>query len=72
MISGDFDYSIVESTAHRPWSLPHAPWLMTQSWHDLLFAHGVSVCRRCAEPSRRRLTSISSTVKLGWESCRST
>ena len=30
--SADFDHSIVEHTAHRPW-------LMTQSWHDLLFAH---------------------------------
>jgi uncharacterized protein len=24
---------------HRPWPLPRAPWLMTQTWHDLLFAH---------------------------------
>ena len=38
-MTGDFDYSIVESTAHRPWPMPRAPWLMTQSWHDLLFAH---------------------------------
>ena len=38
-MSGDFDHSIVESTAHRPWPLPPAPWLMTQSWNDLLFAH---------------------------------
>jgi uncharacterized protein len=38
-MSGDFDYSVVESTAHRPWPMPRAPWLMTQSWHDLLFAH---------------------------------
>jgi uncharacterized protein YqjF (DUF2071 family) len=35
----DFDYSIVHSTAHRPWPLPGRPWLMTQTWHDLLFAH---------------------------------
>jgi len=34
-----FDYSIVDSTAHRPWPMPGMPWLMTQSWHDLLFAH---------------------------------
>jgi uncharacterized protein len=34
-----FDRSIVESTAHRPWPMPDAPWLMTQSWNDLLFAH---------------------------------
>jgi len=26
-------------TAHRPWPLPSAPWLMGQTWHDLLFAH---------------------------------
>ena len=38
-MTGDFDYSVVDSTAHRPWPMPRAPWLMTQSWHDLLFAH---------------------------------
>jgi uncharacterized protein len=38
-MTGDFDHSIVESTAHRPWPMPRTPWLMTQSWHDLLFAH---------------------------------
>jgi uncharacterized protein len=35
----DFDYSFLELTAHRPWPLPERPWIMTQSWHDLLFAH---------------------------------
>ena len=35
----DFDYSILETIDHRPWPMPDAPWLMTQSWHDLLFAH---------------------------------
>jgi uncharacterized protein YqjF (DUF2071 family) len=25
--------------AHRPWPLPRAPWVMGQSWCDLLFAH---------------------------------
>ena len=34
-----FDRSIVESTAHRPWPMPDTPWIMTQSWNDLLFAH---------------------------------
>jgi uncharacterized protein YqjF (DUF2071 family) len=34
-----FDRSIVESTAHRPWPMPDAPWVMTQSWNNLLFAH---------------------------------
>lgn len=26
-------------TDHRPWPLPRAPWLMRQTWRDLLFAH---------------------------------
>lgn len=34
-----FDYSIVGQTAHRPWPIPDRPWVLTQSWHDLLFAH---------------------------------
>ena len=38
-MTNGFDRSIVESTAHRPWPMPDAPWLMTQSWNDLLFAH---------------------------------
>ncbi len=25
--------------AHRPWPVPSGPWIMAQSWHDLLFAH---------------------------------
>lgn len=25
--------------AHRPWPMPTGPWIMAQSWHDLLFAH---------------------------------
>ena len=24
---------------HRPWPLPRGPWVMGQTWHDLLFAH---------------------------------
>ncbi len=24
---------------HRPWPPPDRPWVMTQTWHDLLFAH---------------------------------
>src|SRR6478736_184531 len=31
--------AILRQTAHRPWSLPDGPWTMTQTWHDLLFAH---------------------------------
>src|SRR5688500_17865980 len=35
----DFPSDIVEHTAHRPYPMPEVPWIMTQSWHDLLFAH---------------------------------
>lgn len=30
---------IAAHTAHRPWPLPADPWLMFQSWQNLLFAH---------------------------------
>lgn len=35
----DFDATIVDDVAHRPWPLPERPWVMTQTWTDLLFAH---------------------------------
>jgi uncharacterized protein len=31
--------AILQAVAHRPWPLPEGPWVMAQSWHDLLFAH---------------------------------
>ena len=30
---------VLSITSHRPWPLPHRPWVMYQRWHDLLFAH---------------------------------
>jgi uncharacterized protein YqjF (DUF2071 family) len=30
---------ILKHAEHRPWPLPHGPWIMKQEWHDLLFAH---------------------------------
>jgi uncharacterized protein len=29
----------LDEIAHRPWPVPTGPWIMAQSWHDLLFAH---------------------------------
>jgi uncharacterized protein YqjF (DUF2071 family) len=29
----------VEHTQHRPWPLPERPWVMGQTWDDLLFVH---------------------------------
>jgi uncharacterized protein YqjF (DUF2071 family) len=36
---GDFDSAVVNVVAHRPWKIPERRWVMTQTWHDLLFAH---------------------------------
>ena len=30
---------ILQEVTHRPWPLAGGPWVMAQSWHDLLFAH---------------------------------
>lgn len=35
----DFNRAILDKTAHRPWPVPAGPWVMTQTWNDLLFAH---------------------------------
>jgi len=35
----DFNRAIMSEVAHRPWSMPDESWVMTQTWHDLLFAH---------------------------------
>jgi uncharacterized protein YqjF (DUF2071 family) len=31
--------AVLQDVSHRPWLLPAGPWVMAQSWHDLLFAH---------------------------------
>jgi uncharacterized protein len=30
---------VLREAAHRPWPLPKNPWLMAQTWENLLFAH---------------------------------
>src|SRR4051794_9517808 len=30
---------ILAINEHRPWPLPRSPWIMRQTWNDLLFAH---------------------------------
>ena len=35
----DFNYAILKEHAHRPWPMPGTPWIMTQTWLDVLFAH---------------------------------
>lgn len=36
---GNAQPQALRATAHRPWPLPRRPWLMAQTWEDLLFAH---------------------------------
>jgi hypothetical protein len=38
-MSSDFNTHILDEVAHRPWPMPERSWAMTQTWHDLLFAH---------------------------------
>jgi uncharacterized protein YqjF (DUF2071 family) len=30
---------VLRETSHRPWPVPREPWLMAQTWENLLFAH---------------------------------
>ena len=30
---------ILNQSAHRPWPIPKTPWVLSMSWHELLFAH---------------------------------
>jgi uncharacterized protein len=30
---------ILQATGHRPWPRPSGPWIMRQTWNELLFAH---------------------------------
>ena len=38
-LQNDFNYGILNEVSHRPWPMPQSPWVMTQTWHELLFAH---------------------------------
>jgi uncharacterized protein YqjF (DUF2071 family) len=38
-MAAGFNRQILGEIAHRPWPMPDRPWIMTQTWNDLLFAH---------------------------------
>jgi uncharacterized protein len=52
--------SALQEAAHRPWPLPGGPWVMAQSWHDLLFAHWpVEIAKLRAQiPERLRIDTF--------------
>ncbi|HEX6802992.1 MAG TPA: DUF2071 domain-containing protein [Terriglobales bacterium] len=39
MLTSRFVHPALQHVAHRPWPLPSGPWIMEQTWNDLLFAH---------------------------------
>lgn len=62
-----FNHAILRETAHRPWPMPDAPWLMTQTWHDLLFAHWPvnTAALRARVPAAFELDLFDNTAWLG-------
>jgi uncharacterized protein YqjF (DUF2071 family) len=54
-------------TAHRPWPLPAAPWVMGQAWHDLLFAHyrADPAALRARVPAELELETFDGSAWLG-------
>jgi uncharacterized protein len=67
MTDHDFNRGILDDVAHRPWPMSEGPWLMTQTWHNLLFAHWpvqAEVLRKLV-PTRFRLDLFGGTAWLG-------
>lgn len=63
----DFNLTILQDVAHRPWPMPSGPWLMTQTWHDLLFAHWPIDVRQLREkvPSALELDLFDGAAWIG-------
>jgi uncharacterized protein YqjF (DUF2071 family) len=63
----DFNRAILNEVAHRPWPMPHGPWVMTQTWHELLFAHWPvdAGALRAQIPSQFPLDLFDGTAWLG-------
>jgi uncharacterized protein len=66
-MTDDFNRDILNQTGHRPWPMPASPWLMTQTWHELLFAHwpiDIDVLRRLV-PSAFAIDTFEGRAWLG-------
>ncbi|HUC54688.1 MAG TPA: DUF2071 domain-containing protein [Candidatus Cybelea sp.] len=52
--------AIRQEIAHRPWPVPTGPWVMAQSWHDLLFAHWPvdAALLRCFVPPQMQIDTF--------------
>jgi uncharacterized protein YqjF (DUF2071 family) len=62
-----FNRDILTDAAHRPWPMPSGPWVMTQTWNDLLFAHWAVAVDRMRElvPARFELDLFEGEAWLG-------
>jgi uncharacterized protein len=60
-------HPLLETVAHRPWPLPTGPWVMKQTWHDLLFAHWSlpSAMMRLLVPSQLTLDTFDARCWVG-------
>lgn len=58
---------ILRDHKHRPWPLPDHPWVMRQTWHDLLFAHWPVARDRLRElvPSFLTIDTVDNQAWLG-------
>ena len=67
MADHDFNHEILNAVAHRPWTMPDTPWVMRQTWHDLLFAHWPVDVRTLREkvPAAFELDLFDRTAWLG-------
>ena len=52
---------------HRPWPLAHGPWVIAQSWHELLFAHWPvpAEALRAKVPARLELDTFEGRAWVG-------
>jgi uncharacterized protein YqjF (DUF2071 family) len=52
---------------HRPWRRPKGPWVMAQTWHDLLFAHWPvrAAELRALIPARLEIDTFDGTAWVG-------
>lgn len=55
------------ATGHRPWPLPSRPWVMAQTWHDVLFAHARAEAQalRALVPPELELETFDGSAWLG-------
>ena len=67
LTAGSRQRASLAHTDHRPFPLPHGPWVMGQSWIDLLFAHWAvpASTLRPAVPARIPIDTFGGSAWIG-------